>query len=196
MPGKLVYSAITSLDGYLTDPQGAYGWSAPDEEVLAFVNTVERPVGTYLLGRRMYGESTYWETAADEPGLSPANQEFARIWLAADKIVYSRTLPAVHTARTRLEREFDPAAVRKLKAEATADLSVSGPTLAAPALAAGLVDECHLFLNPVTVGGGLPAFPRQPGLRLRLLDQHRFGSGVVHLHYAVLPPADAEPPGA
>ncbi|KAB8164219.1 deaminase [Streptomyces sp. 3MP-14] len=185
MAGRLVYTAIASLDGYLTDEQGSYDWSAPDEEVHAFVNALERTVGTQLLGRRTYGEMTYWDTAGHEPEQSAASREFAELWRASDKVVFSRTLDGVSAPRTRLEREFDPAAVREWKAAATADLAIGGPTLAALALAAGLVDECRLFLNPTTVGAGLPAFPRAPRLSLTLREERRFAGGVVYLRYGV-----------
>ena len=177
---KLIYTAIASLDGYIEDQDGNFDWAAPDEEVHAFVNDLERPVGTYLLGRRMYDVMSAWETL-DDP--EPVMQDFARIWRSADKIVYSRTLDAVTTAKTRLERDFDPVAVRQLKAQASSDLGIGGPELAAQALAAGLVDECHLLLTPIVVGGGKPAFPSGLRLRLELLDERRFGNGVVHLHY-------------
>jgi dihydrofolate reductase len=182
---KLIYSAITSLDGYVADEHGNFDWSAPDEEVHAFVNDLERPVGTYLYGRRMYDVMRYWETAPTSGDESPAVRDFAGIWQAADKIVYSRTLEAVSSAKTRLERDFDPEAVRQLKASADRDLSVGGPSLAGQALEAGLVDEIHLFLNPVLVGGGNPALPDGVPAQLELLDERRFGRGVVHLHYRV-----------
>ncbi|GAA3877833.1 dihydrofolate reductase family protein [Streptomyces sedi] len=185
MAGRLIYSAITSLDGYLADESGAYEWSAPDQEGMALVNEWERSLGTYLLGRRMYLESVYWETAGEGTELTPLEREFADIWLSAEKVVYSRTLASVETARTRIEREFDVEAVRAMKAEATADLAVSGPTLAAPALAAGLVDEVRLLLHPVTVGGGLAAFPRGLRLRLGLLEERRLKSGTIGLRYSV-----------
>jgi dihydrofolate reductase len=180
---KLIYSAITSLDGYVADERGNFDWAAPDEELHAFVNGLERPVGTYLYGRRMYEVMRAWETPDTLPDQSPVMRDFAQIWQAADKVVYSRTLEAVSSARTRIEREFDPEAVRQMKASAEHDLSVGGPDLAAHALAAGLVDECHLFLTPVVVGGGKRSLPDGVRLRLRLLDEHRFGNGVVHLHY-------------
>jgi dihydrofolate reductase len=177
---KLAYTAIASLDGYVADEQGNWNWSRPDEEVHTFVNDLERPVGTHLYGRRMYEVLSAWETI-DDP--APVMRDYARIWRAADKVVYSRTLDSVSTARTRLEREFDPDAVRELKRTAAADLSIGGPQLAAQAIAAGLVDELHLLLSPVVVGAGNPALP--DGLRwdLELLDERRFGNGVVHLHY-------------
>jgi dihydrofolate reductase len=182
----LLYSAIASLDGYVNDETGGFGWAAPDEEVHAYVNDLERPVGTYLYGRRMYEVMRYWETAP-EPSDSPVADDYARIWRAADKVVYSTTLTDADTKRTRIEREFDPAAVRALKDAATSDVSVGGPHLAAHALRAGLVDEYHLFVTPVVVGGGTRALPDGVRLRLDLLGEHRFGSGVVHLHYRVLP---------
>ena len=177
---KLIYTAIASLDGYIEDQDGNFDWAAPDEEVHAFVNDLERPVGTYLLGRRLYDVMSAWETL-DDP--EPVMLDFARIWRSADKIVYSRTLDAVTTAKTRLERDFDPVAVRQLKAQASSHIGIGGPELAAQALAAGLVDECHLLLTPIVVGGGKPAFPSGLRLRLELLDERRFGNGVVHLHY-------------
>jgi dihydrofolate reductase len=177
---KLVYSAIASLDGFVEDEDGKFDWAAPDPEVHAFVNELERPVGTYLYGRRMYETMRAWETISDP---APHMRDFAEIWRAADKVVYSRGLDAVSTARTRREHDFDPEAVRALKATADRDISVGGPELAGQAIAAGLVDEIHLFLNPILVGGGKPALPTGVRLQLELLDQRRFGSGVVHLHY-------------
>jgi dihydrofolate reductase len=182
---RLIYSAITSLDGYVADSDGHFDWSAPDEEVHAFVNDLERPVGTYLYGRRMYEVMTYWETArfpADEP---PCLRDFADLWRAADKIVFSKTLETVSSARTRIERDFDPEAIRKLKASAVRDMTVAGSELAAQALKAGLVDECHLFITPFVVGGGKPSLPQDLRLKLELLDERRFGNGTVHLHYRI-----------
>jgi dihydrofolate reductase len=180
---KLIYSAIASLDGYVADEEGTFDWAAPDEEVHTFVNDLERPVGTYLYGRRMYEVMVYWETAhavADQP---PFSQDFAEIWRAADKIVYSRTLEAVSSARTRIERDFDPEAVRELKAAAGRDLTIGGPELAAQALEAGLIDELQLFLAPVVVGGGNRALSDNVRVKLELLDERRFGNGTVYLHY-------------
>ncbi|MDP9286216.1 MAG: dihydrofolate reductase family protein [Actinomycetota bacterium] len=180
---KLIYSAITSLDGHVADEDGNFDWAAPDEEVHTFVNDLERPVGTYLYGRRMYDVMVYWETAhtlADQP---PVEQDFAEIWQAADKIVYSRTLKAVSSARTRIERDFDPQAVRQLKASAGRDISVGGPDLAAQAIKAGLVDEWHLFVAPVVVGAGTRAFPSDVRVKLELVDERRFRNGTVYLHY-------------
>ena len=183
----LIYSAICSLDGYIEDEQGRFDWSAPDAEVHAFVNDLERPVGTYLYGRRMYEVMAGWETDPTLAEQSPVMGDFAQLWQAADKVVYSRTLDAVPTARTRLERDFDPDAVRRLVATAGHDVTVAGPELAAQAFAAGLVDECHLFLNPIVVGGGKPALPAHVRVPLELLDQRRFGSGVVFLRYRTRP---------
>ena len=179
---KLIYSAITSLDGYVADQDGNFEWAAPDEEVHTFVNDLERPVGTYLYGRRMYEVMVAWETMT-LAGQPPVVQDYAAIWRAADKIVYSRTLATVSSARTRIEREFEPEAIREMKAAAGRDISVGGPDLAAQALQAGLVDECHLFLTPVVVGGGNQFLLDDVRLNLELLDERRFGSGVVHLHY-------------
>ena len=156
---ELIYSAITSLDGYVEDEDGKFDWAKPDEEVHAFVNDLERPVGTYLYGRRMYEVMAYWETADTGAG-QPAFADYAQIWQAADKVVFSKTLEAVSSERTRIERDFDPEAVRQMKAAAARDLSVGGPDLAAQAIKAGLVDECHLFLAPIVVGGGKQALPR------------------------------------
>ena len=180
---KLIYSAITSLDGYVADEDGNFDWAAPDEEVHSFVNDLERPIGTYLYGRRMYEVMVYWETAhtlADQP---PLIQDFAEIWQAADKIVYSKTLETASSAKTRIERDFDPQAVRQLKASAERDISVGGPRLAAQAIKAELVDEYHLFLAPIVVGGGNPSFPNNVRLMLELVNERRFGNGMVHLHY-------------
>jgi dihydrofolate reductase len=181
---KLIYSAIASLDGYVADADGNFDWAAPDEEVHAFVNDLERPIGTYLYGRRMYQVMAVWETLLvdDEP---PVMRDFAEVWRAADKIVYSRTLDEVTTPKTRLERHFDAEAVRGLKDAAARDLSVGGPGLAAEALAAGLVDEIGLFLTPVIVGGGTRALPHGVRLDLELLDERRFASGVVYASYRV-----------
>ena len=180
---KLTYSAITSLDGYVADEDGNFDWAAPDEEMHTFVNNLERPVGTYLYGRRMYEVMVYWETAHPLADQLPSIQDFAEIWQKADKIVYSKTLDTVSSARTRIERGFDPETVRRMKATAERDISVGGPDLAAQAIKAGLVDECHLFVAPVLVGGGKQAFPSGVRLTLELLDERRFGSGVVHLRY-------------
>jgi dihydrofolate reductase len=179
---KLIYSAITSLDGYVADEDGNFDWAAPDDEVHSFVNDLERPVGTYLYGRRMYEVMAYWETAntlADQP----VEHDFAEIWQAAEKIVYSKTLETVSSARTRIERDFDPEAVRQIKATAGRDITVGGPDLAAQAIGAGLVDEFHLFVAPIVVGGGKQSLPNDVRLKLELLDERRFASGVVHLRY-------------
>lgn len=185
MMAKLIYGAISSLDGYVADAEGKFEWSAPDEEVHRFVNDLERPIGTYLYGRRMYEVMRYWETAPTGNGEASAEREYAKIWQAADKIIYSTTLEQVSSARTRIERRFDPSAIQQLKVAAARDVSVSGPTLAAQALQMGLVDECHLFLCPVIVGGGLPALPDGVRVGLELLDEDRFGNGTVHLHYRI-----------
>ncbi|MDQ6713232.1 MAG: dihydrofolate reductase family protein [Candidatus Dormibacteraeota bacterium] len=180
---KLIYSAIMSLDGYIEDEDGKFEWAAPDKQVHAFVNDLERRVGTYLYGRRMYDVMRYWEAVpagADQPAVV---KDYAQIWQAADKIVYSRTLSTTSSARTRIERDFDPEAVRRIKATASRDISVGGPDLAAQAIKAGLVDEVHLFVVPILVGGGKRALRENVRVKLELLDEHRFGSGVVHLHY-------------
>ena len=180
---KLIYSSIMSLDGYIADVDGGFDWAAPDEEVHAFVNELERPIGTYLYGRRMYDTMRYWETAHTLAGQPPVSLDFARIWQAADKIVYSTTLHAPDTARTRVERDFDPDQVRKLKEADDRDLTVGGPHLAAQAIAAGLVDEYQLFVVPAVVGGGTRALPDQVRVNLALAQEHRFGSGTVYLCY-------------
>jgi len=179
----LIYAAITSLDGYVADEDGNFDWAEPDEEVHTFVNDLERPVGAYLYGRRMYETMVYWETAHTLADQRPFERDFAAIWQAADKIVYSRTLDAVSSARTRIERNFDPDAIRRMKASAGRDITVGGPDLAAQAIKAGLVDECHLFVAPIVVGGGKPSLPDNVRLRLELLDERRFGNGMVHLRY-------------
>jgi dihydrofolate reductase len=184
---KLIYSAITSLDGYVADENGNFDWAAPDEEVHRFVNDLERPIGTYLYGRRIYETMVYWETAHTLPDQPPFIQDFAGIWQAADKIVYSKTLDTPSSARTRIERDFDPDAVRRMKASAERDISVGGPDLATQAIKAGLVDEYHLFLTPIIVGGGKQSLPDNVRLELELLDERRFGNGVVHLHYRAKP---------
>ena len=185
MAAKLIYSAITSLDGYVADREGRFDWSAPDEEVHAFVNDLGREVGTYLFGRRMYEVLSAWETMETE-GEPAVIKDYAEIWRGADKIVYSTTLHVPSSARTRIERSFDPDAVRELKESAGRDLSVGGPGLAAQAIKAGLVDELHLFVTPVVVGGGTRSLPDDIRLQLELVDEHRFGNGVIHLHYHVL----------
>ncbi|HVF12340.1 MAG TPA: dihydrofolate reductase family protein [Actinomycetota bacterium] len=178
---KLIYTAITSLDGYIEDESGGFDWAAPDEEVHTFINDREREVGTYLLGRRMYETMVYWESAseADEPIV----RDYAEIWQSADKIVYSKTLESVSSARTRIERDFDPEVVRQLKASAARDLGVGGPELAAQAIRAGLVDELRLFINPIVIGGGKASLPNEVRSKLELLDEHRFRSGVIYLCY-------------
>ena len=180
---KLIYSTIMSLDGYVADENGNFDWAAPDEEVHRFVNDLERPIGTYLYGRRIYETMVYWETAHTLPDQPPFIEDFAGIWQAADKIVYSKTLETLSSARTRIERDFDPDAVRRMKASAGRDISVGGPDLAAQAIKAGLVDEYHLFLTPIIVGGGKQSLPDDVRLELELLDERRFGNGVIHLHY-------------
>ena len=179
---KLIYPAITSLDGYVADADGKFDWGEPDEEVHAFVNDLERAVGTHLYGRRMYEVLVAWETIdlRDQPAVMA---DYAEIWRAADKVVYSRTLEAARSARTRIERNFDPAAVRQLKEAATHDLAIGGPALAARAFEAGLVDELHLFVAPVVLGGGKQSLPDNVRLKLELLDERRFAGGTVHLHY-------------
>jgi len=184
---NLIYSAITSLDGYVADEHGSFDWAAPDEEVHAFVNDLLRPVGTHLYGRRMYEVMVAWESADTVPDQQPVSRDFAAIWQAADKVVYSRTLEAASSARTRIERAFDPDAVRRLKAEADRDIGIGGPHLAAQAIGAGLVDELQLFVTPIVVGGGNRSLPDGVRWELELLDERRFAGGVVHLRYRTRP---------
>ena len=180
---RLTYAAIASLDGYIEDADGTFDWAAPDEEVHTVVNDLLRTVGVYLYGRRMYEVLVAWERPETFADQSPVILDFARIWQSADKIVYSRTLGAVASARTRIERAFDPQAVQRMKSAAARDLTVGGPDLAAQAINAGLVDELHLFIAPITVGGGIPALPGHLRWPLDLLDERRFANGMVHLHY-------------
>jgi dihydrofolate reductase len=180
---KLIYSAIASLDGYIADEEGNFDWAEPDEEVHAFVNDLERPVGAYLYGRRMYETMAGWETDPSFAASSPSMRDFAEIWQAAEKVVYSRTLDATSTSRTRIEREFDPVAVTRMKESAGSDLLIGGANLAARAFEDGLVDECHLFLAPVLVGAGGRCWPYRVRLDLGLLDERRFGNGMVYLRY-------------
>jgi dihydrofolate reductase len=180
---KLIYSAITSLDGYVADEDGNFDWAVPDDEVHTFINDLERRHGTYLYGRRMYEVMVGWETAHTRVDQPPLMQDFAELWQAADKVVYSKTLEAVSSDRTRIERDFHPEAIRQMKASARRDITVGGPDLAGSAFKAALVDECHLFVAPIVVGGGKHSLPNDVRLRLELLDERRFGSGTVHLHY-------------
>jgi dihydrofolate reductase len=181
---KLIYSVIASLDGYIEDANGKFDWAEPDEEVSAFINDLERPVGTYLLGRRMYETMVFWESPPNLAEQPQFVQDFAAIWQMADKIVYSKTVATVTSARTRIEREFDPEAVRQLKATAGRDLTVGGAELAARAVDAGLVDEYQLLLVPVLVGGGKRALPdSNVRVNLELLDERRFRNGTIYLHY-------------
>jgi dihydrofolate reductase len=180
---KLLYVMNVSLDGSIADEDGKLDWTAPDEEYYSFINDLVRPVGTYLYGRQLYELMQVWETDPAAAAQSPGAREFAEIWQSADKVVYSTTLAAASTTRTRIERDFDPEAVRHRKAAAERDFTVGGPTLGAHAIAAGLVDEYHLFVWPVVVGGGKRFFPYRVRLQLELLDERRFGNGAVYLRY-------------
>jgi dihydrofolate reductase len=180
---KLIYMTIASLDGYVADEDGKFDWAMPDEEVHAFVNDLERPIGTHLYGRRLYEVMASWETMHTLPDQTPLALDFAAIWQAAEKIVYSRTLETVSSARTRIEREFDPEAVRRMKAGADQDITIGGATLAAEAIRAGLVDELHVIASPIVVGGGTPSLPDGVRWELELLDERRFANGVVYLRY-------------
>jgi dihydrofolate reductase len=176
---NLTYLAIASLDGYIEDERGKFDWAAPDEEVHGFVNDIERPVGIHLYGRRMYETMVWWETGDHEA----VYRDYAEIWRAAEKVVYSRTLRTVSSERTRIEGEFDAAAIKQLKESSRSDISIGGAEIAGQAIAEGLVDECHLFLGPVLVGGGKRALPVGVQTELELLDERRFRNGVVYLHY-------------
>jgi dihydrofolate reductase len=182
---RLIYGTITSLDGYFEDESGRFDWAAPDAEVHAFVNDLERPIGTYLYGRRMYETMVYWEAARAGAGQPPHIVDYAEIWRAAEKVVFSRTLETALSARTRIERSFDSEAIRELKDAADRDLSVGGAELAAQALEAALVDELLLFVAPVVVGGGKKALPAGVRVELDLLDEHRFAGGTVYLRYGL-----------
>jgi dihydrofolate reductase len=182
---KLIYAAVASLDGYVADRDGNFDWAAPDEEVHRFVNDLERPIGTYLYGRRMYETMVFWETAGNAAEQPPYATEFAELWKATEKVVYSRTLAAVSSVRTRIEPEFDAEDIRRLKAQEQKDITVGGPHLAAEAIRAGLVDELQLFAAPVIVGGGTRVLPDDVRVGLELLGEHRFASGFVYLHYGV-----------
>ncbi|MGH7756274.1 MAG: dihydrofolate reductase family protein [Vulcanimicrobiaceae bacterium] len=182
---KLIYAAITSLDGYTEDEEGNFDWAAPDQEVHSFVNDLVRPIGIFLFGRRMYETMVYWETAnalVDQPAVAT---DFAEIWRVADKIVYSKTLETVSSARTRIERDFDAEVVRQMKSTAARAISVGGSELAAQAIKAGLVDELHLFVVPIVLGGGKRYLPNNVRVNLELLDERRFERGSVHLHYRI-----------
>jgi dihydrofolate reductase len=182
---KLIYTAIASLDGYVEDDEGKFDWAAPDPEVHAYVNELERPIGTYLYGRRMYETMVFWQDVDAGVDQAAETRDFAEIWRAAEKVVYSRTLQKVSGPRTRIERNLDPDAVRRLKATSSADITIGGAELAGQAFAAKLIDECHLFLGPIVVGAGKRALPDNLHAQLELLDERRFTSGVVHLRYRV-----------
>ena len=180
---KLIYVSNVSLDGYIEDEHGNFDWTEPDDEVFAFITDLVRSVGIYLYGRRLYETMAVWETDSTLAAQSELMGDFANVWQAADKVVYSTTLDAVPTAKTQLERHFDPDSVRDMKASATSDLTVGGAKLAARAFKAGLVDECHLFIYPVLIGGGKPSLPGDTRAELELLDERRFSNGAVYLRY-------------
>lgn len=182
---KLVYAAMTSLDGYIEDTAGSFSWAMPDEQVHAFANDLDRSIGTFLYGRRLYETMKVWEDMYGQDDEPPVVQDYAEVWHTTDKVVFSKTLDRTTTARTRIERTFDPEIIRRMKEESAQNLSVGGAELAGQALTAGLVDEIHLLVSPVIVGGGKPALPETGETRLELLEQRAFGNGVVHLHYAV-----------
>lgn len=183
--GKIVYSVIGSLDGFIDDAEGRYDWATPGEDLVAAINDELAGVGTYVYGRRMYEQMHVWETDPEAPTWSPQSARFAEIWQRAEKVVFSRTLPAVQTTRTRLEREFTPEALRAITAAATGDVTVEGPTLAAHALRAGLVDEIHRYVVPVIVGGGTALYPAGLRLDLELTGERRFDGGIIALRYRV-----------
>ena len=180
---NLIYLANTSLDGYTEDKDGKFDWTEPDEEGFRFITNLVRGTGTHLYGRRMYETMRVWETDPNLAAESPLRRDFAEIWQAADKLVYSRTLEAVSTRRTQIERNFNPGAIRQLKEAVEQDILIGGPELAAHAFRAGLIDECHLFVAPIILGGGKPALPDNVRLELELLEERRFGNGVVFLRY-------------
>jgi dihydrofolate reductase len=182
---KLVYQTIASLDGYVEDQEGNFDWAAPDGDVHAFINDLERPIGTYLYGRRMYETMVFWETVSPGTDQAAVFWDYAKIWRAAEKIVYSRNLETVASARTRIERDLDSDSVRRLKETSKADITIGGAELAGQALVLGLVDECHLFLGPIVVGSGKPALPDGLRAQLELLDERRFRNGVIYLRYRV-----------
>jgi dihydrofolate reductase len=183
--GKLLYSALASLDGYIADQAGNFEWAMPSAEVHAFVNDLERPIGTYLYGRRMFETMRYWETVSAGSASDP-HSDYARIWQAAEKLVYSRSLSDAETTKTRLERDFNPTTIRDMKNNSQSDLAIGGATLAAEAFATDLIDEVHLFLNPVIVGGGTPALPRGLNIDLELLATRTFDNGAAYMHYSVV----------
>ncbi len=180
---RLIYFMPASLDGYIADETGNFDWSEPSEEAFAFINDLVRPIGTYLYGRKIYETMLVWQTPELIPGQTPAMLDFARIWQAADKIVYSKSRETVSTPKTRLEREFEPRAIHELKARSPLDISVAGPTLAATAIRAGLVDEYHLLVVPIILGGGKRVLPGNVRIKLNLLDERRFANGTVYLRY-------------
>lgn len=184
---RLIYTTNASLDGYIEDREGKFDWTAPDEEYFRFITNLVREAGTYLYGRRLYESMMVWETDPNLAAESPLRRDFAEIWQTANKIVYSRTLPAASTRKTRLERDFDPEAIRQLKETVEQDILIGGAELAAHAFRSGLIDECHLFLLPIIVGGGKPSLPNNVRLELELLEERRFGSGVVFLRYRTIP---------
>ncbi len=188
--GRLIFASIVSLDGYVADAEGRFDWSEPDEEVHRAVNEIQRPIGTHLYGRRLYDVLVAWETwdVTDEPEVI---RDYAQIWRGADKVVYSRTLEEPKSARTRIVEELDVTAIVELKATSPGDILIGGPEIAALALAAGIVDEIHLFVSPVVVGSGNPVFPDDLALSLELVEERRFGNGVVHLHYSVTESRDS-----
>ncbi len=181
----LIYSAISSLDGFIEDRDGNFDWAMPDEEVHTFINNLERSVGTYLLGRRMYEIMMVWETDPNLAAESPLMQDFAQIWQAANKIVYSRKLATPSTRNTKIERTFDPEAIEELKKTVQHEIAIGGAELATHAFRAGLIDECHLFLIPIIVGGGKPSLPDNVRSELELLEERRFGNGTVYLRYRI-----------
>lgn len=182
---NLIYLTNVSLDGYIEDQHGSFNWTAPDDELFTFLTDLVRPIGTYLYGRRLYDTMAVWETDPALAAQSALAHDFATVWRAADKVIYSTTLDATSTANTRIERDFDPASVLALKASTTSDLTVGGANLAAQALHAGLVDEYQLLIRPILVGGGKPALPSDVRLSLELVEERRFGKGAVYLRYRI-----------
>jgi len=181
---KLIYAAIMSLDGYIADEAGKFDWAVPDDEVHTFINDLTRPIGTYLFGRRLYEVMVAWEAIKPHSHVPPYILNYSKIWQAADKIVYSKSLESVSSSKTRIERDFNPKNIQKMKETSERDLSVGGSTLAAQAIQAGLVDECHFFITPIVIGSGKRFLPANVQLKLQLLDECRFGNGMAHLHYS------------
>ena len=184
---KLIYAVNTSVDGFMEDQDGNFGWTEPNDEVFKFITDLMRPIGTHLLGRRMYETMMVWETDPKFAAESSLKRDFAEVWQAANKIVFSTTLENLPTRKTQLMRSFEPETIRQLKANSEHDILIEGPEIASHAFRAGLIDECHLFILPVVVGGGKSAIPNNLRLNLELLEEQHFGNGTVYLRYRIKP---------